>query len=207
MAVSELLSAPVIVGPRRAGGLVRALVEDAASPATAADGTVLGRVRQEPAAPARAGRALFLAVSVLVNNPHTARDPTFAVEDPDGSLLLRLVFSGREVGIHDSTGAEVGVIVNDGRAGDSDVVTHMYGPRRGERLAEGRAPYAQAPAFTVVDSAGVAVARSEQLDESRVRTEILTAVAPLRTILTGFACSLVMPEWVDRPRSQTGGGG
>jgi hypothetical protein len=80
MAVSELLSAPVIVVPRRAGGLVRALVEDAASPATAADGTVLGQVRQEPAAPARAGRALFLAVSVLVNNPHTARDPTFAVK-------------------------------------------------------------------------------------------------------------------------------
>ena len=30
--------------------------------------------------------------------------------------------------------------------------------------------------------------------------------AALRTILTGFACSLVMPEWVDGPRSQTGDG-
>ena len=200
---SGLLSAPVIVVPRRAGGLVRALVDDAASPATAPDGTVLGKVRQEPPPPARGGRALFLAVSVLVGNPHTARDPTFAVDAPDGSPLLRLVFSGQEVSVRDDGDAELGVLVNEGRPGGEDIVVGVYGPG-GAPLAAGRAPYAQAPALTITDPAGMPVARSEQVDEHSVRTEILGDAPVLRTLLTGFACSLVMPEWIDRPRSSSG---
>ena len=49
MAAPPLLRAPVLVVPRRVNAVVRALAEDlAAAPVTAADGTVLGRVRQEP---------------------------------------------------------------------------------------------------------------------------------------------------------------
>jgi len=214
----ELLSAPVIVVAQRANRLVRALVEDAASPATAADGTVLAKVRQEPPARPRGGRALFLAVSVIVSNPHTGRDPAFAVEDPDGSLLLRLVFSGGEVRVHDATAAQVGVIVNEGVGGGPEIVLGVYGPSRsgsrwssrdarGEPLAEGRAPYAQAPACTFSDQTGTTVARTARVDEQRVRTEILTQSLPLRTLLAGFACSLVVAEWIDRPRTSTGGGG
>lgn len=206
MRPTTLLSAPVIVVPRRAGGLVRALVDDAASPATAADGTVQGKVRQEPPPPARGGRALFLAVSVLVGNPHTARDPTFTVEDPDGALLLRLLFSGQEVRIRDEGDADLGMLVNEGRPGGGDIVVGLYEPD-GTLLAEGRAPYAQAPALTMTDPAGTPVARSEQLDEHTVRTEILSDAPALRTLLIGFACSLVVPEWLDRPRSSSGGGG
>ena len=77
----------------------------------------------------------------------------------------------------------------------------------GAPLAEGRAPYAQAPALTITDAAGTPVARSERVDEHSVRTEILSDAPALRTLLTGFACSLVVPEWIDRPRSSSGGGG
>lgn len=82
----------------------------------------------------------------------------------------------------------------------------VYGPG-GAPLAQGRAPYALAPALTLTDSAGTAAARSEPVDEHFVRTEILGAAPALRTLLTAFACSLVMPEWIDRPRSSSGGGG
>ena len=70
---------------------------------------------------------------------------------------------------------------------------------RGEPLAEGSAPYAQTPELTLVDAAGSAVARTTRVDDDRVRTEILAESLPLRTLLAGFACSMVMPEWVDRP--------
>ena len=83
---------------RRVNAVVRALAEDAAaSRVTAADGTVLGRVRQEPPPRAPVARALFLVVSILVNNPATGRDPTFAVEGADGSPVLRLAFGAGQV--------------------------------------------------------------------------------------------------------------
>ncbi len=217
MAQSKLLSAPVIVVPPRANRLVRALAEDSAAPATGDDGSVLAKVRQEPPPSAGFRRALFLAVSVVVGNPHTARDPAFAVEALDGSLLLRLVFSGGEVRVDDDTGAEVGVIVNEGLAGARDILLRVYGPGdttsrrglrtpRGELLAEGRAPQAQAPAITLADPAGTAVSRTAPLDDGRVRTEIMTQAPPLATLLAGFACSLVVPDWIDRPPTPGGGG-
>ena len=218
MAVSSLLSAPVIVVAPRANRLVRALAEDSASPATADDGGVLGKVRQEPAPSPGLKRALFLAVSVVVNNPHTARDPAFAVEALDGSLLLRLVFSGGEVGVHDDTGAEVGVIVNEGLAGARDILVRVYGPGaatsrrglrtpRGELLAEGCAPQDQSPAIELADPAGTIVSRTGPLEDGRVRTAILTQAPPLATLLAGFACSLVVPDWIDWPPAPVGGGG
>ncbi len=214
MADAPLLRAPVLVVPRRANAVVRALVADvAASPVTAADGTVLGRVRQEPPARAPTARALFLAVSILVNNPETKRDPTFAVEDADGSRLLRLAFGAGAVRIQNETRTEIGVLVNEGRSSGRDIVVRLYGPARtgsrwslrslrhlrGEPLAEGSAPYAQTPELTVIDAAGSAVARTTRVDDDRVRTEVLTESLPLRTLLAGFACSMVMPEWVNRP--------
>ena len=97
--------------------------------------------------------------------------------------------------------------------GGPDIVVRIYGPARtgsrwsprslrhlrGEPLAEGSAPYAQTPELTLIDAAGSAVARTTRGGRPRVRTEILTESLPLRTLLAGFACSMVMPEWVDRP--------
>jgi hypothetical protein len=211
MAAPALLRAPVLVVPRRVNAVVRALVEDVASPVTAADGTVVGWVRQEPPARAPIARALFLAVSIAVNSPGTGRDPTFAVQDADGSPLLRLAFGAGMVRVQDATQTEIGVLANEARSSGPDIVVRVYGPARtsrwsprslrhlrGEPLAEGSAPYAQAPELTLVDAAGSAVARTARVDE-RVRTEILTESLPLRTLLAGLACSMVMPEWVDRP--------
>jgi len=218
--MSELLSAPVLVVPRRANALVRALVADvAASPVTAVDATVLGRVRQEPPERAPVARALFLVVSILVNNPATGRDPTFAVEDADGSLVLRLAFGGGQVRVQDATQTEIGLLVNEARSSGPDIVVRVYGPARtsrwslrslrhlrGEPLAEGRAPYRQTPELTLIDAAGAAVARTARVDDDHVRTEILTEALPLRSLLAGFACSMVMPEWVSRPSPPPRGG-
>ena len=220
MADGPLLRAPVLVVPRRANAVVRTLAGDvAASPVTAADGTVLGRVRQEPPPRAPAARALFLAVSILVNNPQTGRDPTFAVEDADGSPVLRLAFGGGQVRVQDATQTEIGLLANEARSSAPDIVVRVYGPARTSRwsprslrhlrgapLAEGRAPYAQTPELTLIDAAGSVVARTERVDDDRVRTEILTESLPLRTLLAGFACSMVMPEWVNRPPAPPRGG-
>lgn len=209
----RLLSAPVLVVPPRVNAVVRALVEDAAAPVMGADGTALGRVRQEPFPHAPIARALFLAVSVLVNNPQTGRDRTFAVEDADGSPLLRLAFGAGAVRVQDATQTEIGVLVNEARSSGSDIVVRIYGPARtgsrwslrsrrhlhGEPLAEGSAPYAQTPELTLIDAAGSVVARTTRVDDDRVRTEILAESLPLRTLLAAFACSMVMPAWVDRP--------
>ncbi len=220
MAAPALLRAPVLVVPRRVNAVVRALVADvAASPVTAADGTVLGRVRQEPPARAPVARALFLAVSILVNNPDTGRDPTFAVQGADGSPMLRLAFGAGQVRVQDATQTEIGVLVNEARSSGREIVVRIYGPSRtgsrwslrslrhlrGEPLAEGSAPYAQTPELTLNDAAGSAVARTTRVDD-RVRTEILTEALPLRTLLAGFACSMVMPEWVNRPTPPSRGG-
>ena len=221
MADAPLLRAPVLVVPRRANAVVRALVGDvAASPVTAADGTVLGRVRQAPPPSAPVARGLFLAVSVLVNNPATGRDPTFVVEDADGSPVLRLAFGGGQVRVQDATQTEIGVLVNETRSSDPDIVVRVYGPDRsgkrwslrslrhlrGEPLVEGSAPYRQAPELTLIDAAGAAVARTTRVDDDRVRTEILTESPPLRTLLAGFACSMVLAEWVNRPSPPPRGG-
>jgi len=220
MADAPLLHAPELVVPRGTNAVVRAIVADvAASPVTAGDGTVLGRVRQEPFARAPMGRALLLPVSILLNS-HTRRDPTFAVEDADGSPVLRLAFAGNQVRVQDWTQTEIGVLVNEARSSSPDIVVRMYGPDRsgkrwsprslrhlrGEPLAEGNAPYAQAPELTLVDAAGVAVARTTRVDDRRVCTEILTESLTLRTLLAGFACSMVMPDWVNRPAPPPRGG-
>jgi hypothetical protein len=62
------------------------------------------------------------------------------------------------------------------------------------------------PATALADPAGTTVSRTAPLDDGRVRTEILTQ-APLGTLLAGFACSLVVAGWIDRPPTPTGGGG
>ena len=213
MADASLLRAPVLVVPRRANAVVRAVVEDVAAPVTAADGTVLGRVREAPFPRAPVARGLFLVVSVLVNNTATWRDPTFAVEDADGSPVLRLASGANQVRVQDATQTEIGVLVNEARSSSPDIVVRVYGPDRsgkrwsprslrhlrGEPLAEGSAPYRQAPELTLIDAAGSVVARTTRVDDDRVRTEILTESLPLRTLLVGFACSMVMPDWVNRP--------
>ena len=160
-------------------------------------------------------------VSILVNNTATGRDPTFAVEDADGSPLLRLAFGAGQVRVQDATQTEIGVLVNEARSSSPDIVVRMYGrartsrwsPRslrhlRGEPLAEGSAPYGQTPELTLIDAAGSVVARTTRVDDDRVRTEILaeSLPLPLRTLLAGFACSMVMPEWVDRPPKPPRGG-
>lgn len=221
MADAPLLRAPMLVVPRRAPAVVRALVADvAASRVTAADGTVLGRVRQEPPPRAPIARGLFLVVSILVNNPATGRDPTFAVEGADGSPVLRLAFGGSQVRVQDATQTEIGLLVNEATSSGPDIVVRVYGPDRtgkrwslrslrhlrGDPLAEGRAPYAQTPELTLIDAAGSAVARTTRLDDDRVRTEILTESSALRTLLAGFACSMVMPGWVNRPSPPPRGG-
>jgi hypothetical protein len=154
MADASLLRAPVLVVPRRANVVVRALAGDvAAAPVMAADGTVLGRVRQAPSPRAPVARALFVAVSILVNNTATGRDPTFAVEEADGSPVLRLASGANQVRVQDATQTEIGVLVNETRSSSRDIVVRVYGPARtsrwsprslrhlrGEPLAEGRAP-------------------------------------------------------------------
>ena len=203
-----LLRAPVLIVPRRADRVVRALVEDAASPVTAVDGTVLGAGAPgaAPARPARA-RPVSRRLDRRGQPAHATCTSTFAVEDADGSPVLRLSFTGSEVRVQDETETEIGVLVNEGKAGGPDVVVvRMYGPAGGEPLAQGSAPYAQAPDLTVIDAARSTVARTARVGD-RVSTEILTDSLALRTILAGFACSLVMPEWIERPRMPTGGGG
>ena len=94
---------------------MRALVDDAASPATAADGTVLGKVRRSLPRRRAAGARCFSPCRCSSAIPHTARDPTFAVQDTDGSPLLRLVFSGQEVRVRGGSDADLGALVNAGR--------------------------------------------------------------------------------------------
>lgn len=154
-----------------------------------------------------------------MNNTATGRDPTFAVEDADGALVLRLAFGGGQVRVQDATQTEIGLLVNEARSSGPDIVVRIYGPSRtsrwsprslrhlrGEPLAEGSAPYAQTPELTLIDAAGATVARTTRVDDDHVRTEILGESLPLRTLLVGFACSMVMPEWIDRPPKPPRGG-
>ena len=84
-----------------------------------------------------------------------------------------------------------------GGAGGEDIVVGVYGPG-GAPLAAGRAPYAQAPALTLADPAGTAVARSEPLDEHSV-----THRDPGRRAGAAHAahrvCLLARHAGVDRP--------
>ena len=142
------------------------------------------------------------------------------MEDADGSPVLRLAFGAGQVRVQDATQTEIGVLVNEGRSSGPDIVVRMYGPDRtgsrwslrsmrhlrGEPLAEGSAPYERTPELTLVDAAGAAAARTTRVDEGHVRTEILTESLPLRMLLAGFACSMVIPEWVDRPPKPPRGG-
>ncbi len=217
MAEASLLHTPELIVPGRANRVVSALAEPAW--VTSSDGTVLGRMRREPRASAPATRSLLLIVSILLN-AHSTRDPTFAVDNADGSPLLRLAFGGSQVRVQDRNQTEIGLLVNETMSSSSDIVVGVYGPDRsgkrwsmrslrhlrGEPLAEGRAPHAHAPELTLVDAAGSVVSRTTRVDDHRVCTEILTESLLLRTLLVGFACSMVMPAWVNRPAPPPRGG-
>jgi len=79
-------------------------------------------------------------------------------------------------------------------------------PQRANRLVRALLEDAASPACTFSDRAGTTVADTARVDEHRVRTEILTQSLPLRTLLAGLACSLVVPDWIDRPRTSSGEG-